>query len=118
MSHHPGEGTVHRESGLTDDNLSPIWADDDRPRIPRVAAEREALVGYLEFYRATLERKCRGLTPEQARTALHRWFGGWFLVHRSGVWGCVRGPNVWAESVVVQRVWACHAVEVAVGGLS
>jgi hypothetical protein len=53
---------------LTDDSFSPLWADDDRPRIPRVAPEREALEGYLEYYRATLEMKCRGLTPAQART--------------------------------------------------
>jgi len=33
-----------------------------------VAAECEALAAYLEYYRATLEMKCRGLTPEQART--------------------------------------------------
>src|SRR4051794_9195203 len=68
MSDNPGEGTVQPESGLTDDSFSPVWADDDRPRIPRVAAEREALAGYLEYYRGTVEMKCRGLTPEQART--------------------------------------------------
>ena len=67
MSNHPAEGTVRPESGLADDDFSPIWADDDRPRIPRVAAEREALAAYLEYYRATVEMKCRGLTPEQAR---------------------------------------------------
>ena len=33
-----------------------------------MAAEREALAAYLEYYRATVEMKCRGLTPEQART--------------------------------------------------
>ena len=68
MSDEPAEGTARPESGLTDDDFSPIWADDDRPRIPRVAGEREALVAYLEYYRATVEMKCRGLTPEQART--------------------------------------------------
>ena len=67
MSDHPAEGAVRPESGLTDDDFSPVWADDDRPRIPRVAAEREALAAYLEYYRATVEMKCRGLTPEQAR---------------------------------------------------
>ncbi len=56
------------ESGLRDDDFSPIWAGDDRPRIPRVAPEREALAAYLEYYRATVEMKCRDLTPEQART--------------------------------------------------
>ena len=32
-----------------------------------MAPERQALAGYLEYYRATVEMKCRGLTPEQAR---------------------------------------------------
>jgi hypothetical protein len=68
MRDHPAEGTVRPESGLTDDASSPIWAEDDRPRIPRVASEREALSAYLEYYRATVEMKCRGLSPEQART--------------------------------------------------
>ena len=56
------------ESGLSEDDLSPVWADDDRPRIPRIAGEREALAASLDHYRATLEMKCRGLTGEQART--------------------------------------------------
>lgn len=67
MSDHPTEGTARPESGLTDNDFSPIWADDDRPRIPRVAAEREALAAYLDYYRATVEMKCRDLTPKQAR---------------------------------------------------
>jgi hypothetical protein len=67
-SHHPADGTPRSESGLPDDGFSPLWADDDRPRIPRVATEREALAAYLDFYRATVEMKCRGLTPEQAGT--------------------------------------------------
>ncbi len=61
-------GESRPESGLTDDDFAPVWADDDRPRIPRVAAEREALAAYLDYYRATVELKCRDLTPEQART--------------------------------------------------
>jgi len=68
MSEHSSAGAVRRESGLTDDDFSPVWADDDRPRIPRVAGEREALAAYLEHYRATVEMKCRGLTAEQARS--------------------------------------------------
>jgi hypothetical protein len=67
MSDHPAEGTARTESGLADDDFSPVWADDDRPRIPHVAAEREALAAYLDYYRATVDMKCRGLTPEQAR---------------------------------------------------
>lgn len=68
MSDGRRQETVRPESGLTDDAFSPGWTDDDRPRIPRVATEREALVAYLDYYRATLEMKSRGLTPEQART--------------------------------------------------
>ncbi|GGF56423.1 hypothetical protein GCM10011519_32970 [Marmoricola endophyticus] len=56
------------ESGLGEDGYSPVWADDDRPRIPRVADEREALAAYLDHYRATVQMKCRGLTAEQARS--------------------------------------------------
>jgi hypothetical protein len=67
MSDHPA-GAAGSETGLTDDDFSPTWADDDRPRIPRVAAERDALAAYLDYYRATVEMKCRGLSPEQART--------------------------------------------------
>lgn len=67
MSDHPAEGTTRPESGLTDDDFSPMWADDDRPRIPRVCSEGEALAAYLDYYRATVEMKCRGLTPEQVR---------------------------------------------------
>lgn len=67
MSHDAPEPALHPESGLTDADFAPVWDDDDRPRIPRVAGEREALAAYLDFYRATVELKCRGLTPEQAR---------------------------------------------------
>ncbi|MDX6299999.1 MAG: hypothetical protein QOF53_1213, partial [Nocardioidaceae bacterium] len=68
MSDHPADGTMLPESGLTDESHSPVWADDNRPRIPRRAAEREALEAYLEYYRATVEMKCRGMTSELART--------------------------------------------------
>ena len=67
MSDPPPEGTTRPESVLSDDDFAPVWADDDRPRIPRVAGEREALAAYLDHYRATVEMKCRGVTPEQAR---------------------------------------------------
>ena len=68
MSGDPVEGTGRSESGLADGDFAPIWDDDERPRIPRVAAERESLAAYLDYYRATVEMKCRGVTPEQART--------------------------------------------------
>lgn len=56
------------ESGLSAEDFSPVWADDDRPRIPRVAGERQALTAYLDYYRATVAMKCRGVTGEQARS--------------------------------------------------
>lgn len=68
MSDSAAEPVTGSESGLTEEAHSPRWADDDRPRIPRVAGEREALAAYLDHYRATVEMKCRGLTAEQART--------------------------------------------------
>ena len=68
MSHHDGDSAADPESGPTAGSFSPVWAEDDRPRIPRVAGEREALTAYLDYYRATVEMKCRGLTPEQARS--------------------------------------------------
>lgn len=55
------------ESGLTGEDFSPVWANDDRPKIPRVAGEREALTAYLDYFRATVEMKCRGLAAEQLR---------------------------------------------------
>ena len=67
MSDKPELGSVRPESGLIDEDFSPSWADDDRPRIPRVADERTSLAAYLDYYRATLEMKCRDLTPLQAR---------------------------------------------------
>ncbi len=59
----------HRAAGVRPDQRRHLahLVRRPRPRIPRVAAEREALVGYLEYYRATVEMKCRGLTPEQTR---------------------------------------------------
>lgn len=68
MPDDPVQDTARPESGLSDDASSPVWADDDRPRIPRVAGEREALTAYLDYYRATVELKCRDVSPEQAGT--------------------------------------------------
>lgn len=67
MSDDSEERIVRPESGLADDEFSPVWSDDDRPAIPHVAGEAGALTAYLEYYRATIEMKCRGVTGEQAR---------------------------------------------------
>ncbi|HMK11995.1 MAG TPA: DinB family protein [Acidimicrobiales bacterium] len=39
----------------------------ERPDPPPRASERETLVAFLAFHRATLEMKCDGLTPDQLR---------------------------------------------------
>jgi uncharacterized damage-inducible protein DinB len=39
----------------------------ERPRIPTTADERETLRGFLDFHRATLARKCDGLSDEELR---------------------------------------------------
>jgi Protein of unknown function (DUF664) len=41
--------------------------DDDRREPPAGADERSLLVGWLEFHRSTLARKCAGLSDEQLR---------------------------------------------------
>jgi hypothetical protein len=40
-----------------------------RPDPPKEAGEKETLVAFLDFHRATLRWKCEGLTPEQLGTA-------------------------------------------------
>ncbi|TDU84185.1 uncharacterized protein DUF664 [Kribbella voronezhensis] len=41
-----------------------------RPDPPTEAGEKETLVAFLDFHRATLRWKCEGLTPKQLGTAL------------------------------------------------
>ena len=51
--------------------MSDMWLPEDQdPRMQAVPTrgERECLVGYLEFYRQTLELKCQGLSAEQMAT--------------------------------------------------
>ncbi|MEU7373718.1 DinB family protein [Streptomyces albidoflavus] len=43
-------------------------ASHSRPRPPHNADERATLTGFLDHQRATLARKCEGLTPDQLRT--------------------------------------------------
>lgn len=42
---------------------------DNRPQPPYAADERETLIGFVDFLRATIVRKCEGLTEEQLRSA-------------------------------------------------
>lgn len=46
-------------------SLSQRWEGAGRTDPPRVAGEKAALTAYLDFYRATIELKCAGLTAEQ-----------------------------------------------------
>jgi hypothetical protein len=41
--------------------LSPRWADDDRPALPTTGGEREILTAFLDWHRTTFELKCRGV---------------------------------------------------------
>ena len=41
-----------------------------RPEVPLSGSELETLLGFLDYQRATLEWKCRGLTDEQLRAGL------------------------------------------------
>jgi hypothetical protein len=47
------------------ENLSPRWAADTRPALPRLGDEREILTAYLDWYRQTFELKCSGVAPER-----------------------------------------------------
>ncbi|MDT4938831.1 MAG: hypothetical protein QOG80_2502 [Pseudonocardiales bacterium] len=41
------------------------YLQGDRPATDEAVGERETLIAFLDLYRATLELKCEGLTPEQ-----------------------------------------------------
>jgi hypothetical protein len=45
-------------------------AEDDRPDKPKAAPEKESVVAFLDYHRATLISKVRGLTKEQATRRL------------------------------------------------
>jgi hypothetical protein len=44
--------------------------EEPRPEPPRDSAEAATLLGFLDYQRATLQRKCRGLSDEQLRVTL------------------------------------------------
>ena len=47
------------------------YDEQGRPEMSFAGTERETLLGFLDFQRATLEWRCRGLDDEQLRTTLH-----------------------------------------------
>jgi len=48
-----------------------VRADEhERPEPPRDSTEAATLLGFLDYQRATLQRKCRGLSDEQLRETL------------------------------------------------
>jgi uncharacterized damage-inducible protein DinB len=52
--------------------VSDVVTDEQgRPRPPQQSGEVDTLLGFLESQRATLDWKCRGLSEEQLRVALH-----------------------------------------------
>ncbi|MEV6525999.1 DinB family protein [Longispora sp. NPDC051575] len=44
-----------------------MTSSPSRAEPPQIAGEKTSLSGYLDFHRATLERKCAGLTADQLR---------------------------------------------------
>lgn len=46
-------------------SLSPRWEGGERPELPRLGGERETLVAFLDWHRATFALKCAGLAAEQ-----------------------------------------------------
>ena len=51
--------------------MAEVTADEyGRPETPRAGGEVATLLGFLDYQRATLEWKCRGLSDEQLRVAL------------------------------------------------
>lgn len=53
------------QTPIPEANYAPKWAGDTRPTLPLVAAEREFLVTYLDYLRATLEQKVTGVPDER-----------------------------------------------------
>src|SRR2546426_3575385 len=50
---------------VPDTNYSPKFPNDTRIPLPRTGDERAMLVDYLDYYRATVELKCRGVPKEK-----------------------------------------------------
>lgn len=63
----PGHAGVRQRAAMADHG-SPVIRPDGRPDPPEAAPERYVLGGVLDFLRATVVMKARGLTDEQART--------------------------------------------------
>lgn len=61
------DGAVPYGEGMTSPEDEPILDDQGRPQPPTASDELGTLLGFLDFHRATLEWKTRGLTDEQLR---------------------------------------------------
>src|SRR5262245_39486298 len=46
-------------------NYSPVFPNDTRTKPPMIGDERELLTNFLDYYRATVELKCLGITRER-----------------------------------------------------
>src|SRR6476469_5745348 len=64
----PAASVAHAPDGARDGMRRMPPPQDDRCEPPSDGDERTVLVGWLEFHRATLARKCAGLTDAQLRT--------------------------------------------------
>jgi hypothetical protein len=52
---------------LPESSYSPVFPNDTRVKPPLVGDDRELLIAFLEYYRATVELKCSGVPPERLR---------------------------------------------------
>lgn len=50
---------------IPESNYSPVFPNDTRTVPPFVGGERELLISFLEYYRATVELKCSGVPKEK-----------------------------------------------------
>jgi uncharacterized protein DUF664 len=57
------------QTPIPEANYAQKWPGDARPTLPLVADEREFLVTYLDYYRATLEQKVTGVPVERLNEA-------------------------------------------------
>lgn len=50
---------------IPEENYSPLWGDDTRAPLPLLGDEKTFLTTYLDYYRQTIEMKCRGVPKER-----------------------------------------------------
>ena len=100
--------------------------DHGRPEPPHEAGEAATLLGFLDYQRATLEWKCRGLSDEQLRVALpptSMTLGGMLkhLAYVEDYW-CTEtvaeqpAPQPWSDADwAADRDWEWHSAAAGTG---